>query len=390
VGQILLLAPCYLGVGGAERYTRLFARALATVLGPRSVAVWSYLGGPIPAESEPSYLGAAASRSGMWGKTRFVARAARLARRVTLIVAGHVSVAPLASRLGRLYGVPYVVMTYGIEVWGSLPPGRRAALRKARRVVAISRYTASRLQQDHSVAEDQITVIPPVVDPAFLSRAAAAAARPAGPPRQVLTVARLSAREGYKGCDAVLEALARLRGTVGPVRYVIVGDGDDRPRLQALAAELGVGALVHFAGGVPDRDLAGYYEGSHLFAMPSRSGYAAGRWRGEGFGIVFIEAGAFGLPAIAGLGDGGQEAVEHEVTGFIVDGGDIEAVAGAMRRLLSDDALRLRMGQAARARVLREFTLPRMERQVGDLLGELGQRRESEADEWRREAGDHT
>lgn len=371
VKPVLVLAPHYLGIGGAQRYTRQFSRALAASLGRDRVIVWSYLSGSVENGAGPRYLGAAARRSGPWGKVRFALSAARLARRAGLIVAAHVSVAPTAQWFGRIYRVPYVVCGYGIEVWGAIPSARRAALRAAQRVVTISRFTAARLQEDQGVARERIVVIPPVVEPMLQARSDDPAPRPAGRVPHLLTVARLSSAEGYKGCDTVLRALAGLRQGQRTARYTIVGDGDDRSRLQKLARELGVDGLTQFPGAVPDDELARYYETSDLLVMPSRSGYENGRWRGEGFGIVYIEAAAFGVPSIAGRGDGGEEAVEHGVTGLVVDGSDVAAVGGALRTMLDDDASRRRMGQAARDRVRRDFIFVRMEGQVRDLVGSL-------------------
>lgn len=368
--KVLLLAPRYFGVGGAERYTRQFARAASDALGPHSVTVWSYLTGEASDGAGPRYAGAAASRSSLVGKARFVAGSLRLGRGHQLIVAAHVGVAPVARWLARVYGMPYVILAYGIDVWGPLAARKRAALSGAERVVAISRFTATRLRKQ-GVSPERITVVPPVVDPQLLAQSQPGTAPSLRPLRRLLTVARLIAVEGYKGCDTVIEALPGIREPARPLEYTIVGDGDDRPRLQRLARELGVGEMVRFAGSVSDSDLPVHYASSDLFVMPSRSGCRAGRWQGEGFGLVFIEAAAFSLPAIAGRGDGAEEAVQDGVTGFVVDGGDVRAVAGAVRTLLSDEALRNQMGAAARARVLREFTYPRMQEQVRDLLAGL-------------------
>lgn len=372
--KVLVLVPRYFGVGGAERYTRHFTQALIDAAGEDGVGIWSFLSGAASDQAgERCYLGHAAPRSGRAAKVRFVLRALRLGGGYDLVVASHVSVAPVARAVRALTGRPYLVLAYGIEVWGDLPHLRRMALRGAARIIAISHFTAGHIANDHGVPRARLAVIEPVVDPGLLQQAEhPPLPRAARAPRVILTVARLARIEGYKGCDTVIQAMPRVAAAVGPVEYVIVGDGDDRPRLAALAEHVGAARMVRFVGGTPEDTLARWYAGCDVFVMPARAGRWDGRWRGEGFGIVFIEAAAFGKPAVTGRGDGSAEAVRDGETGLAVEAGDVDAVAGALIRLLDDEALRDRMGAAARARVLQYFTQARMRQQIRALIEEVG------------------
>jgi phosphatidylinositol alpha-1,6-mannosyltransferase len=256
-------------------------------------------------------------------------------------------------------------------VWDDLGPRRRASLRRAARVVALSRFTAGQVAAVQHVPEGRLSVIHPAVDPLLLREANAHVDPPrAGASVTLLTIARLAARERYKGCDAVIEALPAVLAEAKTARYVIAGEGDDLPRLRALAEERGVGAAVTFAGRTQRDALPGFYRACDIFVMPSVAEQRAGGWTGEGFGIVYIEASAFGVPVVAGNGGGAPEAVQDGVTGLVVDGRDPDAVAGVLLRLARDAALRRRMGDAGRRWVAERFTFDRFAREVSAVIGE--------------------
>ncbi len=215
-------------------------------------------------------------------------------------------------------------------MWGRLARVRRAALRGAARIIASSEFTARTLAEAQGITRDRISIIYPPVDPALLTLAGRAVARTGEGPVTLLTVARLSAEERYKGCDTVVRALPSVIAQAGPIRYVIVGDGDDRPRLEALAERTGVSAPITFCGPVTREELAAHYQACDIFVMPSVAERRRDGWAGEGFGIVYIEAAAFGRPVIAGSGGGAPEAVQDGVTGLLVDGANVTSVAGAV------------------------------------------------------------
>jgi phosphatidylinositol alpha-1,6-mannosyltransferase len=126
----------------------------------------------------------------------------------------------------------------------------------------------------------------------------------------ILTVGRLAAAERYKGHDRLIAAFPGILARVPDAAYLIVGSGDDRSRLERLAREAGVADHVMFAGHVPDEELPDYLALAHVFAMPST---------GEGFGIVFLEAAASGLPVIGGNRDGSVDALAEGKTGRLVN-----------------------------------------------------------------------
>ncbi len=171
--------------------------------------------------------------------------------------------------------------------------------------------------------------------------------------RWLLSVARLTR---HKGIDTALQALARLSGDYPDLRYAVVGEGDCRESLEAEARDLGVADRVKFLAGVPDGDLPALYNRAEIYLGVSR----LLERQVEGFGISLCEASACGLPVVAGRSGGIPEAVRDEETGILVDAESAEAVAGALRRLLDDRSLRVRMGAAGRRLVETRFNWDRV------------------------------
>ena len=175
--------------------------------------------------------------------------------------------------------------------------------------------------------------------------------------RVILTVGRLSASERYKGHDRIIAALPGIIACVPDAAYLIVGSGDDQPRLQRLAREAGVGDRVVFAGHVPDPELPDYFGLADVFAMPST---------GEGFGIAFIEAAASGVPVIGGNCDGSVDALADGRIGRLVDPHAPAEIEGAVI-----DALLGRHPVPADSEEMRRFAFARFAAHVDALVGAL-------------------
>ncbi len=266
---------------------------------------------------------------------------------------------PLGYLGPRLRAAPYVVITHGAEVTvpGRIPPARQLGarvLRGAAAVVAASAYSAWEAVRAARCSLPG-AVIPPGVDvDRFrpIDRSERTAVRKAFGLDQdgqlVLGVSRLVPRKGF---DRLLLAAAGLDACV---HVAIAGSGRYRHAYEATMRKLRLEHRVRFLGRVPDAALAPLYASADLFAMPCRD-----RWFGleaEGFGIVFLEAAAAGVPVVAGRSGGSHEAVIDGTTGFVVDGNDVHQIRGALERLLGDADLRARMGRAARERAVTEFS----------------------------------
>lgn len=287
--------------------------------------------------------------------------------RPRLVVVGHANFAPLALALGALRPRPGIwIVTHGVEVWKRLGMSQRAALARADLVTAVSQFTAQRLAAVNGL-DRPIPLLPCALDPDWSEQESATRSVPAESQVRptLLTVSRLETGDRYKGVDTVIKALPRIAVSIPQIRYVVVGDGSDRPWLQSLARDLGVTGRVEFRGRLPTSALAREYSACSAFVMPSA---------GEGFGIVFLEAAFFGKPSLAGDHGGSPEVVADGITGFVVPPGDEAALAEAAVKLLSAPETLLRMGQAARRRLLERFTYDafaaRLAHLVAPYLGE--------------------
>jgi phosphatidylinositol alpha-1,6-mannosyltransferase len=264
------------------------------------------------------------------------------------------------GQVGPSLSLPYVVVLHGAEVTvpGRLPGTRRLlgrVVRGAAHVIAAGSYPSA--EAEHAAGRSlPTTIVPPGVDTELFrpldDEARTAARKRLGLPtdgRLVMGISRLVPRKGF---DLVLRAVAELSRDRPDLHVGIVGAGRDRPRLEKVAAE--VGAPATFLGRIPFADLPDAYACGDVFAM-----LAHDRWRGleqEGFGIVFLEAAAGGVPSVAGASGGVRDAVEHGVTGLVVDDPrDVRAVASSLARLLDDDVTRRDMAAAARTRAVSSF-----------------------------------
>lgn len=282
-----------------------------------------------------------------------VALAAALRRRPTIVCSDQIQTAAAGLPLARLLGVPHVVFAYGME----LSPMRMRrfkqwALDGSEAVVSISRFTTGRLRELYGVSEDRIALVHPGVDVRRF-QPGAGSERPAGAGPMLLTVGRLDASQPYKGYDRAIRAVAALAEEFPTMELAVAGRGDDQPRLEALAASLGVAARVRFLGFVPDADLPALYRDADVFVLPSGSPDAQAL-NVEGYGIVFAEAAASGTPSVAYRLGGVTDAVVDGETGFLTSP-DEPAFQAALRRLLHDPALRARFGTAARTHAERRL-----------------------------------
>jgi phosphatidylinositol alpha-1,6-mannosyltransferase len=258
----------------------------------------------------------------------------------------------LAGACRRLFGLKTLIYIHGEEIstrarYDQGGQRRRWALSAANGIVAVSRFTQDTLTRVFDVPPGKIELVSNGVDLArFVPRPRSAhlAARYDLERRPVLlTVSRLYAR---KGIDRVIESLPIVLRRFPDLVYLIVGEGTYRPELEGLVLSHGLGRNVVFAGAVPDYELTEHYSLGDAFIMANRE---MPDGETEGFGLVFLEANACGLPVVAGRAGGSVDAVADQVNGLVVDGDDAAAIAAAIIRMFEDDGLRdsLRAGGEA-------------------------------------------
>src|SRR3954447_7038373 len=250
-----------------------------------------------------------------------------------------------------------VATTHGHEAGWAKLPGARLALRRIGAacdvVTYLGEYFRQRLASTIGRSDDLVQLTPgvdidtfrPDVDGSGVRRRYRLTGRPV-----IVCVSRLVPR---KGQDTLLHALPLVRHRVRDAALLLVGAGRYLEELAALAASLGVADSVVFAGGVPHAELPAHYAAGDVFAMPCRTRRAG--LDVEGLGMVFLEASATGLPVVVGDSGGAPDAVRDGRTGCLVDGRDVGAVADRLSQLLTDDALRARMGAAGRVWVERDW-----------------------------------
>ena len=327
---LALVTEAYGGCGGIAQSNRDLFEALAGADGRNQVFV---LPRNVSNPTQPLPSGVAQARA-VHGKLSYAFSAAsEFFRRgpFDLIFCGHLFMAPLAFSLARIKKTPYWIHIHGIEAWGKPSFLIQRAAERAWRVTAVSRYTRSKFLTWADVSPEKVKVLPDTVDERF---------KPGSKPghflsryglegkKIVLTVGRLSSKERYKGHERVILALPQLLEREAGLVYVIAGEGDDCARLEELSMRLKVEDHVRFIGRVSDEELPDVYRMADLFVMPSR---------GEGFGIVFLEALSSGVPVIGGNLDGSVDALSEGRSGRLVEPSDPAELCRAIAENLDSE-----------------------------------------------------
>lgn len=331
---LALVTDAWGGRGGIAQYNRDFLSALAGSDDVASITVLPR--GAVDPVNPPGRVRQMAARRGRIGYSLAALRAA-MAGPVDVVFCGHLYMAPLARLVARMKAARLVIQTHGIEAWPRPKPSQRGAVEAADLVLAVSRHTRAAILDWAAIPPERIVVVPNTVGEAFAPGDGTGLRQEWGldGKKVLLTVGRMDARERYKGHDRIIGALPSLPANVV---YAVVGDGDDRQRLEALANAAGVADRVWFFGPQPDTVRLDAYRMADLFVMPST---------GEGFGIVFLEAMASGTPALGLRVAGARDALADGELGIAANEDDVAgAVAAALRGAARGEPL----AQAVRAR----------------------------------------
>ncbi|SKB14240.1 conserved hypothetical protein [Planktothrix sp. PCC 11201] len=242
----------------------------------------------------------------------------------------HVNYSWICYYLKRLFKVRYWVIAHGLEVWDLKSVQLQKALHNADKIIAVSNYTRDRLIQEQNLDFKPVIVVPNTFDPTqfqiapkpeyLLDRYNLTAKQPI-----ILSVTRLGKSARYKGYDQILQALGLIRQSFPSIHYILVGKGDDTPRIKDLIKHLGLEYNVTLTGFVSDQELCDHYNLCDVFALPSQ---------GEGFGIVYLEALACGKPVLAGNQDGAVDPLLGGELGCLVDPTDVKAIALNLLQIL--------------------------------------------------------
>jgi phosphatidyl-myo-inositol dimannoside synthase len=296
-------------------------------------------------------------------RLRFIGRlaAGEIRHRADWWIFNHVGIARTRPWVAPVSGRPYAVFLNGIEVWdGELGRLHKLSLTQAAVRIAISHHTAERVRLSHPelgpITSCPLGLLPSEnecdgeVDRELVERMGE---------RSVVIVGRMSASERYKGHDQLLECWARVLRRVPDARLVVVGKGDDLERLREKAGELGLGDAALFTGYVSNATRTAIMERAAIYAMPSR---------GEGFGLVYLQAMEVSLPCIGSRVDAAGDIIVDGETGFLVEPSDLGELSARISELLGDPEARARMGAAGKARFEREFSYPAFRDRLGAIL----------------------
>ena len=273
------------------------------------------------------------------------------------VISTHIGISPVARILAARTGRPYHVFIHGVEAWKPLKLRARWGLHGAARLLANSRYTLSHFLAHNPWARSiPATVIPLGVPVEGFDAVTKLTADPAGP-AVILTVGRMSKAEYYeayrdpsdlyKGFKCVVEAVAQLRNAGVPAVLELVGDGNARADLEAWVASQAVAPFVKFCGRVSDVELTRHYARAQVFVLASE---------GEGFGLVYAEAMAHGLPCVAVAAGAAPEVVIDDESGYVVRPRDSQEIADRLLVLLKNPLAYARLGAGAAARHRGHYT----------------------------------
>jgi len=347
---LLLCTDAYGGHGGIALFNRELVAALVAqpwceevVVVPRVIPHRDAIDA-VPAKA--TFLADAAN--GAFAYMRTIRRLRR--ETFDLVICGHVNLLPVATIVAR----EPLLITHGIEAWRHLrEPVSERLLHRCRGIVSVSALTRDRVLA-WSGYRGATFILPNAV---HLERYGI---RPKNPElvaryrlegkRVLLTVGRIVSQERYKGFDEVIDVLPALPDDVV---YLVAGGGNDTPRLRAKTHDLGVAHRVVFTGLFAEEEKPDLYNLADVYVMPSR---------GEGFGFVFLEAMASGVPVIASAQDGGREAILDGRLGLLVDPTNPDAIRAAIEELLRRGSRQIPPG-------IDYFAFERFVERVGDVIG---------------------
>src|SRR5438034_1847334 len=346
---LALVSDAYGGIGGIACFNRNFLAAMSSHDAIREILVIPRLA-PLPVESTPFKVRIASNAVG--GKFSYFGTLLRLllnGPNFDLTFCGHINLVPAGYIAARMCRTPSIGILHGIEAWSPNNVFSRLFIRRIDWYAAVSKLTRERFCSWSGISSVHVGHIPNTVvleefgpgpkDAALVSRYALSGKR------VLLKIGRLAAEERYKGFDQVLDILPKLLQRHPDLVYLIVGDGTDRARLEDLVKHRHLENHVRFAGYIPDSEKAAHYRLADAYVMPSK---------GEGFGIVLLEALACGIPVVASKVDGSIEAVLNGRIGILVDPDIAEDVIHGVEQALGTSAREV-------PNALRELAFPSFE-----------------------------
>jgi glycosyltransferase involved in cell wall biosynthesis len=331
-----LVLTAFSNMGGIEKFNRALIKALHDL--SKQLHYDVDFASMYDEQSNSDYVPANLFKAYKGNRFQFVLKSVLQMRTTTDLLLGHLNLA----LLGVVYKFFYpakklVVICHGIEVFQPLSGLKKKVLQQADNIFAVSTYTRQQLIDQNGIDAEKILVFPNTIDPYF--QLPAAFSKPVylkerygltENEKVLFTLTRLNSEEGYKGYDKVFKAISRLIKEGHSLKYILAGKADavESKRIDQLIEELHLQDHVLVTGFVKDEEITDHYLLADLFVMPSK---------GEGFGIVYLEAMACGLQVIAGNKDGSTEALQFGELGTLIDPDDIDELTKAIEKVLQQN-----------------------------------------------------
>ena len=279
----------------------------------------------------PQYLPPGKFKGFDCNRTAFVLKTLLLRKRPDVIIISHINLAVIGLLVKFMKPKCKVwLIAHGIEVWRPLSAIQKRFLKRCDKIVCVSNFTKGQMVTRHNVKEDVCEVLNNAIDPfmqlpdtfekpaELLKRYRLTEQTPV-----IFTLTRLASTEQYKGHDQVIKALSKLKQRFPGIRYILAGQYDHKEeiRIQRLISAANVDEEVILTGFIDEEEIAGHFLLADLFVLPSKK---------EGFGIVFIEALACGLPVVCGDSDGSIDAIRNGKLGTAVNADNLEGLEKAI------------------------------------------------------------
>ncbi|WP_018611022.1 glycosyltransferase family 4 protein [Segetibacter koreensis] len=342
--------------GGIEKFSRAFLKALSDLAGEGLLTADACSAFDSKADTKffqpDNYKGFNGQRF------RFALYVLLNVYKYDTVVLSHIHLSSIAWIAKKLFPTKRIILVaHGIEVWGKLSTVQKSLLQKADTILAVSTFTKQKIVDVHGIHPDKICIFSNTIDPYFaypavFEKPLYLVERYGIQPNEpvIFTLTRLSHSEKHKGYDLIMKVIPRLKQHFPEVKYILSGKYDtvEKQRLEALKEENQLHQNLLLTGFIEEKEIVDHFLLADVFIMPSRK---------EGFGIVFIEAMACGLPVIAGNKDGSVDALQQGELGQLVDPGDETAILQALEKCLAgrNDVINGRAKKELQQRVLQAF-----------------------------------
>ena len=293
--------------------------------------------GPGPAAKGNKYFPAENFKGFDGARIKFVKEAVQVGKKADTVVLSHINLILAGWLIKKINPkVKVILIAHGIEVWKPLNRRQLIMLRACDQIVSVSRFTADKIEELHGIPAEKCRVLNNCIDP-FFTRPKKKDKDPELMKRYgfaaddiiLLTLTRLSEKDRYKGYDYVLKSMEALVKSNPKIKYLLAGSYDEKEKIfiDSLIKSFGLQSNVVLTGYVQEEELPAHFGLADIYVMPSMK---------EGFGIVFVEAMYYGIPAIAGNADGSVDALLNGQLGLLVNPNDPKAITAAISTMIAD------------------------------------------------------